>query len=169
MTVVDPRLAQIPVELQDTFEKRVYFEELERFLHDIWVRTGGGNDAIQDESIKELYPWVPKTEDDKIETNLFAAPFNGDRLGVQTVVTTAVDYTTQGNEIIICTNSTPITITMNATPEDLEHVNILTGTGQVSMISSLGINGKTTSVSLLGNYAAPHLIFTIDAGEYRIA
>jgi predicted nucleic acid-binding Zn-ribbon protein len=51
MTAVDPRLSQIPRELQDTFDKRVYFEELERFLHDLWIRTGGGNDAI--ESITE--------------------------------------------------------------------------------------------------------------------
>jgi len=46
MAKVDPRLYNIPVDLQKTPEVRKYFEDLERFLHDLWFRTGGGNDAI---------------------------------------------------------------------------------------------------------------------------
>lgn len=42
MTNIDPRLVQIPKELQDTFDKRVYFEELERFLHDVFENLKGG-------------------------------------------------------------------------------------------------------------------------------
>ena len=43
MARIDPRLDQIPRELQDTFDKRVYFEELERFLHDVWQNLQGGS------------------------------------------------------------------------------------------------------------------------------
>ena len=46
MTQVDPRLEHIPKELLENQDSRVYFEGLERFLHDIWVRTGGGADDI---------------------------------------------------------------------------------------------------------------------------
>jgi hypothetical protein len=42
MPSIDPRVDQIPKELQDSFEKRVYFEELERFLHDVWQNLEAG-------------------------------------------------------------------------------------------------------------------------------
>lgn len=42
MGSIDPRVDQIPRDLQDTFEKRVYFENLERFLHDVWQNLQGG-------------------------------------------------------------------------------------------------------------------------------
>lgn len=43
MASIDPRVVQIPRELQETFDKRVYFEELERFLHDVWQNLQGGS------------------------------------------------------------------------------------------------------------------------------
>ena len=46
MTQVDPFIIQIPRELQDTREKRAFFEYLVRWCHDIWLRTGGSNDTI---------------------------------------------------------------------------------------------------------------------------
>lgn len=48
MAVVDPRLNRIPQELLKARDTRLYFEDLERFLHDLWVRTGGGNDIVED-------------------------------------------------------------------------------------------------------------------------
>jgi hypothetical protein len=42
MPSIDPRVDQIPKELQDSFEKRVYFEELERFLHAVWQNLEAG-------------------------------------------------------------------------------------------------------------------------------
>lgn len=46
MTIVDPRIYPIPLALQKDPEVRKYFEDLERWAHDMWVRTGGGSDAI---------------------------------------------------------------------------------------------------------------------------
>jgi len=48
MASVDPRLQRIPKDLLKDRDIRNYFEELERFLHDLWVRTGGGNDIVED-------------------------------------------------------------------------------------------------------------------------
>lgn len=48
MAQVDPRLQQIPKTFLSDFGLRTYFEELERFLHDLWVRTGAGNDIVAD-------------------------------------------------------------------------------------------------------------------------
>ena len=42
MPAIDPRLDQIPIDLQDTKSKRVYFEELERFLFQVWDNLDAG-------------------------------------------------------------------------------------------------------------------------------
>jgi len=78
MAEVDPRMVVIPDELLNTFEKRDYFETLERFLHDLWVRTGGGSDLINDFSTKyrnttrvdfNQSPYTVQTTDGLIETD----------------------------------------------------------------------------------------------------
>lgn len=46
MAEVDPFLQPIPQKFASEKELRNYFEYLNRFLHDIWVRTGAGNDAV---------------------------------------------------------------------------------------------------------------------------
>lgn len=43
---VDPRLGQIPEALQKDPIIRRYFEDLERFWHDMWVKVGAGSDPI---------------------------------------------------------------------------------------------------------------------------
>ena len=45
-TDVDPRLYPIPRSLQEDPEVRKYFEDLERFNHDMWIRSGAGNDNL---------------------------------------------------------------------------------------------------------------------------
>lgn len=54
MTQVDPRLYPIPKELQQNPVTRKYFEDLERFLHDVWARTGGGIDVIADIEVQQV-------------------------------------------------------------------------------------------------------------------
>ncbi len=43
---VDPRVEQIPRELLEKEDLRNYFENLERFLHDVYVKIGAGSDPI---------------------------------------------------------------------------------------------------------------------------
>ena len=47
MADVDPQLNQIPLKLLNDPELRDYFEQLERYRHDMWIRSGGGDDAIE--------------------------------------------------------------------------------------------------------------------------
>jgi len=44
---VDPFTAPIPPKFLNDPELRPFFEYLNRFLHDLFVRTGGGDDAIE--------------------------------------------------------------------------------------------------------------------------
>ncbi len=47
MAKVDPFVAQIPRKFLNDPELRPFFEYLNRFLHDLFIRTGGGDDLIE--------------------------------------------------------------------------------------------------------------------------
>lgn len=47
MAKLDPFTAQIPAKFLNDPELRPFFEYLNRFLHDLFIRTGGGDDAIE--------------------------------------------------------------------------------------------------------------------------
>tara|TARA_R110000824_G_scaffold76487_8_gene193738 strand:+ start:88 stop:378 length:291 start_codon:yes stop_codon:yes gene_type:complete len=46
VTQVDPFLIPIPKSLVQDKETRAYFEYMNRFLHDMWVRSGGSSDDL---------------------------------------------------------------------------------------------------------------------------
>lgn len=46
MARVDPFVIPIPPELLKDPQTREFFEYFVRWAHDIWLRTGGGNDAV---------------------------------------------------------------------------------------------------------------------------
>ena len=82
------------------------------------------------------------------------------------VITASVDFTTTGSQVIICTNTAAITITLNANPDDGEQVHIKRqNIGSVTV--SGDIDGRT-SLTIGQRYSSPHLIFTVDAGEWSI-
>lgn len=43
---VDPFLIPLPHALARDTETRAWFQYLQRWLHDMWLRTGGGDDSI---------------------------------------------------------------------------------------------------------------------------
>lgn len=48
MAKVDPFVAPIPRKFLNDPELRPFFEYLNRFLHDLFIRTGGGEDVIEE-------------------------------------------------------------------------------------------------------------------------
>jgi hypothetical protein len=46
MATVDPFLQPIPKALLQDKETRQFFEYTVRWMHDMWIRSGGGDDAI---------------------------------------------------------------------------------------------------------------------------
>ncbi|MBL4940911.1 MAG: hypothetical protein JKY81_04535 [Colwellia sp.] len=183
---VDPRLYPIPQDLQKIPEVRKYFEDLERFLHDLWFRTGGGDDAVAEAQIGELYePGIQTSNADElieeVEVSQEMSFFHDftERLeelesvnqiptptAAVEVITASSNTTTTGDQVVICTNTSSITVTLNATPEDGEAVHIKRqNTGAVTV--SGDIDGSTTLVIGL-RYSSPHLVYTVDAGEWSI-
>lgn len=149
-----------------TSQSRYFLEQLFRFNSDMWERTGSSNDSIADESIKELFPWHPKEEDDSVSSiNMFPKISIGGK--VFDVIPVTSDHTTTGNEILICNNTIPITITFNATPDDEEEVITKRRDARVMLTSVKGIDGKT-NINIITKYNSPHAIYTGEADEYSI-
>ena len=82
------------------------------------------------------------------------------------VISASANFTTTGSQIIICTNPAAIIITLNATPDDGEQLHIKRqNTGAVTV--SGNIDGSVTLAIGL-RYSSPHLVYTVDAGEWSI-
>lgn len=75
-------------------------------------------------------------------------------------------FTTTGDEIVTCLNTALLTVTLNATPEDLEHVTIARRDGAVTITGT--VNGGS-STQLLAQYDTADLIFSAAAAEWMIA
>lgn len=73
MAQVDPFLLPIPRALRQDKETRVFMEYLVRWNHDMWQRTGGGDDAISEVQIGELYePGIQVSNADELIDELLA-------------------------------------------------------------------------------------------------
>ena len=102
---------------------------------------------------------------DKLRTLIYSLLSRVD-IAEPKIVSTSTDHTTNGNEVVICTNTSAITITLNTNPDDGEQVHIKRqNTGRVNVIGD--IDGDTEKAITL-RYDSPHLVFTVDAGEWSI-
>lgn len=174
MADLDPYTQNIPKAFLDNPETREWVFYLNRWLHDAWEKMGGGDDAIEESKIGELYePGIQTSNADELIDELeVSAEMQGsgidfDVLGVFEVISITADYTTTGNEIIICSNSSLITVTMNATPGEGERSYIKRTNGPVNVTSSKGIDGKTTKRIKI-RYDCPLLVYTTTIDEYSI-
>ena len=73
------------------------------------------------------------------------------------IVTVTANYTTTGNEIIVCNNTTAIDITLNTGPADKESVHVIRqNTGPVNVLGpALG----DTSLTIGSRYWSPHFTY----------
>jgi len=150
VTQVDPFLIPVPKSLLQDKETRNYFEYMNRFLHDLWQRTGGGTDTVDDNQLSEAFN-SSTAEIKKVDIIELAA--------ADTVITTT------GDQLVVCNNTAPGTVTLNAKPKDSEDCIVSRRDGQVTVNGS--INGKA-SINISGKYSTMHFKYSIAAGEWSI-
>ena len=162
---LDPPIEQVPSQLLENHDMRIYFEELQRWRFDVFVKLGEGGDPVSDAeefSIEDTSTNSELLEEFETEFSQIVIP----AIKETEVIATSTDFTTTGSQIIICTNTTPINITLNATPDEGEQLHIkMQNTGSVNLIGP--IDGEA-EITIINRYDAPHLIFTVDAGEFSI-
>jgi hypothetical protein len=192
MANVDPYVVPIPRQITDPItgapsdEFLAWLRYDNRWKHDIWVRTGAGDDSVDETQLGELYdPGIQTSNADELiselEVNAEMIAVNelaerveelendpGEGLLVKylepfTVGTGDTAYTTAGDQFITCLNTAAAIITLNATPDDGEECVIWRGDGAVTVSGS--INGSS-SIVLASQYDAPHLKYSAAAGVW---
>ena len=190
---VDPFLLPLPKQLLLDKETRVFFEYQNRFLHDLWYRTGGGTDLIAESQIGELYePGIQTSDADEliegldVDSELFSKPDSDsserieeleldaemfaahtlDNTELEVVVVTA-DYTTTGNQVVVVNSTTPVVITANESPGYTEFFHVIRyGTGAVNVQSTNLINGQANK-SIIRRYTAPKHLFIAELNTWN--
>ena len=147
MAQVDPFLLPIPKQLLKDAETRAYFEYMSRFLHDLWVRSGAGNDFIADQAIRENYPWGGEEEGEDSPLSGYSLFGNNDE-GVHPyrAVTVGSDYTASSYDFISATRGAAVSMPSN--PEENSVVIIRNGDGSNIKLNG---NGRKMNGSLSGN------------------
>ena len=125
--------------------------------------TAGGIPTLRFAEFLEGEASQTNDNTDNLLLNFLASPALGDRQ--PEVISVSADFTTTGSQIVVCTNASDITITLNATPDDGEGLHIKRQNGGV-FVSGL-IDG-TTGKRIRRRYDSPHLVFTVAAGEWSV-
>jgi hypothetical protein len=168
MSNVNPPTAlKIPAKLLADKELRVYFEQRDFIQYQLWLRTGGGNDAIEDTENGELYePGIQTSNADELIEELENEGVTPSIVQPVEVISVLADFTTTGEQILICANSIDVDVTLNPYPDDGEQLHIKrAGDGLVTVLGDVDGNASTT---IIFKYDSPHLVYTIDAGEWSI-
>ena len=165
MTTVDPQLNQIPLKLLNDPELRDYFEQLERYRHDMWVvSTGGtGESLISDAVIAEKYPWPTAQEFGEIKE--FEYPVIPQEVKEFNAITLSQNYTAVDHDFINATKS--ITVTFPKYPNENSVIIVRNGDGSAIKLSGNGknINGSATG-RISRKTTAIEFYYFIDSDEW---
>ena len=156
-------------EIQKNKELTRVFGEIGFNLFQLWKRTGGGEDLISDSStiIDNIYSRQSFDSTEQNEASVSEYFFERFPLDTE-IINASSDFTTTGSQIVICTNSTASTISLNSLPEDGEKVKVKR---QNTMITIDGngntIDGRAT-LPINFRYDSPQLVYTLAANEWSI-
>lgn len=149
MAVVNPPpQLRIPAALLVDREVENFFRQQQQILFQLWNRTGGPQDAIENGE------QVSTSINSSVSRN--AALINGLVLDDFVVVVTTVNETSNLNQIFICKNPDPIEITLDTQAIEGDEVHIKRRNAKVTVIGS--IDGKTNKVINIKNYSM-HVVF----------
>jgi hypothetical protein len=144
-----------PKKVSQDRELDAYFRQIEWTLFQLWNRTGGGDDTVDD------------TVNSQVDTDgLFGLFSRINDLEFRNVVSTSANYTAIGSDIVICNDA--VTVFLNDEPDDQEIVTIKRAAGPVTING----NGKTidgdATVKLIIKYVSLDLIYTIETDSWNI-
>lgn len=147
---VDPFVIRWPRKWLTDTEIEPVIRYLNRFLHDLWTRTGGGDDLI-DNTQQEV-----TSSSSRISRN--AAKINALEKTTFDVEIITSDFTTRRNQIVVCKNTSDITVTLDplAIEEDQLHIKRKQDAARVTVVGL--IDGETPTIVNIKNFSL-HLVF----------
>jgi len=145
MANVDPFVIRWPKKWESDPELRDVLRYLNRFLHDLWIRTGGGPDLIEEalEAIEDLQDQINAIivrldANEAAIADLQARVIDLEGLTVVTAVDYTIDGTTTGHQTIVCTAD--LTVSLDPAPSDRDTATIKVGQKSTKVI--IDGNGK---------------------------
>ena len=145
MANVDPFVIRWPKKWESDPELRDVLRYLNRFLHDLWIRTGGGPDLIEEalEAIEDLQDQINAIivrldANEAAIADLQARVIDLEGLTVVTAVDYTIDGTTTGHQTIVCTAD--LTVSLDPAPSDRDTATIKVGQKNTKVI--IDGNGK---------------------------
>lgn len=143
-----PPQLRIPSQFASNDEQFAFFRQINTILFQLWNRTGGSTDAIDDAE------QTLTSTGARVSRN--AARINSLELNDFVLVGTTSDITTSRNQIIICKNTAPITVTLDPQAVENDEVHIKRRDAVVEVVGTVdGLTNKTINIL---NYSM-HLIF----------
>ena len=143
-----PLQLRVPSQFLNDKPTRDYFEQTNIILFQLWQRTGGDTDSINN-SQQDI-----SSTSSRVSRN--AARINSVELKEFEIINTTVGLTTEEFQIIICKNTTEINITLDPQAIENDEVHIKRRDGVVNVIGSIdGFTNKTINIL---NYSM-HLVF----------
>lgn len=192
-TNVNPPLnLRAPRRLSGDPESDAFFRQLITILFQLWERTGGGDDAVSSleaeqpdtDTLFGLFPRIEEIDSEQVDTDALYALFPRTEqleseleaenspgtipyLNRRTVVVTSTNHTTAGDELVLATNGSAVTVTLNPTPDDLESASIKRTNGPVRIESSKTVDGKTALI-INTRYTGLDLLYTVETDSWHI-
>ncbi len=185
MAKVDPFVIKWPRKWTTDEEIGPVIRYLNRFLHDFWIRTGGGDDFILDLQTRltileaEVAALEVRVTALEADVAILQAKVAALEALVFIQVTATADYTTTRNEVITCTNTDTITISLNATPNTIPAQNeevhvamagsrvVVSGNGKLIMGVPGGRDG-VSSFTLNIQGQGVQMVFNSDTDKWHI-
>jgi len=148
-----PKQLVLPDKIASDPDLKKAFDDRDFILFQLWKRTGAGADFI-DDSKSSLTEFETGFEPDAVEQVK------------DDVVVTSVDYTTIGNQTIVCDDQ--ITISLNAEPEDRELVKVHTRNGRVDIIPIGKKINKEDDAIIRRDFTTWNILYVIELDEWVI-
>lgn len=102
-----------------------------------------------------------------VQKQIITLPILPEKFTPKAVVTNA-NYTSIGEEIIICNNVADITITLNANPDNFEEINIKRTSGVVNINGNGKLIDGKTDLKLILQYINLHLVYSVETDSWFI-
>lgn len=147
-----PPQLKLPRAFQKDSEIEKFFISQNRILFQLWTRTGGSTDAVaaEEQGLREF-------------DDLTAL---ADSVPIRNAVSTAVDYTSAGSDIVICTAA--LDVTLSAEPDDKEIVTIKRAGGKVRALGNGRLIDGKASFVISKQYASRDIIYLLETDSWHI-
>lgn len=143
-----PPSLKIPPSIIKDIEQRQFFEQMRTIMFQMWNRTGGNNDFVSNNE-QDNTALASRVSRNSVKIN----SLEKESFDVETIT---ADFITSRNQILICRNTTPITVTLDPNAINEDHIHIKRRGEPITVIGL--VDGITPVIINIDNYSL-HVVY----------